>query len=715
MLFAKKTKKYDATGVLPQLIENLRGVVNDNQISNKIVARSALSMESLREEESHSLDSALNGLTASLEHIAQEAGIAKILTRAQRDAAVCAGIITGDIPAFLAAPVNHQIPAMEGMSVVSLNSGDSFTTRSVGLEAYDERDNRNSNIYSVAYNMQAARQNDFGEAFFPTVVVTPDQVGFQVSIRLIQIYNDFKRAVSGELAKYEKKNILRAVVDHTILKTEMTKVIPVARPEAAASFVPVADIPVRSILNEGEPINTAPLATGKRVDLIGLSQTDTLLSAGVMDTTDSLDTAITLSNVYAKVGVDIIKFSTENLPLAVFTAAPQGNYRTMMLSFNTTSLLMNKNSTNVDGSALTTLADIKVGDYVVRLELNVTGNVNIETGETIIYGNGFDVFSVQNAAGELLDMTVAPALDIVNDFAGAKVIGYDLKAYRTNLNRRQRGQLLDTTYFTQAYNVQLRGPISTMRPVTADGQTDAADLGALVTATHIQISNTAVTTLLNAANSLAEYVDARDPLGVGPDVLGIARYLIKPVYHSQTIDLLTAIDSLKSQERSADIQAVLIMALRDAVYRMYRDSNFKAASDAMNGGTSKPPTVIIGTDPVIARYLMVSGDLRTLGSDFECKVVTTLDARMIGKIAVSFGNFDGQNAGQPDPMHFGNMAWKPELTLVLPIARNNQISKELTVQPAFLHIVHLPILAMFEVTGLPETANSKTPLYFHTV
>jgi hypothetical protein len=283
------------------------------------------------------------------------------------------------------------------------------------------------------------------------------------------------------------------------------------------------------------------------------------------------------------------------------------------------------------------------------------------------------------------------------------------------LNRRQRGQLLDTTFFTQMYNVQLRGPISKMRPVTNDGQTDAADLGDLVTATHIQMSNSAVTALLNTASTLGEYVDARDPIGVGPDVLGIARYLVKPVFHADTIDCLAVTDSLKSQERSKDIQAAIVMKLRDSVYRMYRDSNYKAAADAMNGGMSKPPTVIIGTDPVIARYLMVDGDLRTLGSDFECKIVTTLDARMIGKIAVSFGNFDGQNAGQPDPMHFGNMAWKPELTLVLPIARNNQISKELTVQPAFLHINHLPILGMFDVTNLPEVVFSKIMIDGHLV
>lgn len=63
---------------------------------------------------------------------------------------------------------------------------------------------------------------------------------------------------------------------------------------------------------------------------------------------------------------------------------------------------------------------------------------------------------------------------------------------------------------------------------------------------------------------------------------------------------------------------------------------------------------------------MVTGDFRTLGNEFEVKVVTTLNTNMVGKIAVSFGQFNGATEGVPNPMHFGNMAYKPELVTVLP-------------------------------------------------
>ena len=60
------------------------------------------------------------------------------------------------------------------------------------------------------------------------------------------------------------------------------------------------------------------------------------------------------------------------------------------------------------------------------------------------------------------------------------------------------------------------------------------------------------------------------------------------------------------------------------------------------------------------------------------------------------------------------MAWKPELTLVMPISRNGQISKELTVSPSFLHIVNLPILGVIEVSGI-EDSLSRVPVHMKTL
>ena len=715
-IYAKKTRQRLTPTGLDRSIEQIRSSVNDHNLASAPVARAALSMESLRDDEVGALSTAVNQLEMSLESIAVDLGISTSMTRAQKEAGVIAGLISGDVRSFLSHPVTHQAISTESMAVVSATGvSDGFSKRSFGLEAYDEKDNRNAVVYSIAYNMQAARQDEFGEAFFPTVVVTPDNIGYAVSVRLFQVFNDFHRNISGALDQYEKKNIIRAVIDHTILKNEMTKIVPVFRPESQDKFVPVATIPSRTIMLEGEPIVTSPLATGKRFSLLGISQTDTLLANGIMDVTDSIDPALVLATIYVKIGQDVLQFSTQNLPLSTFSPASQGLQRQMNLAFSSTSLLITKNTKQADGSALVTLAPVVANDLIVRLSVNVTGSVNVELADTIVYGNAVDVNSVQNNLGELLALSSAPASDVVTALAGSSVIGYDLTAYRTNLNRRQRGQLIDTTMFTQMYSVPLRSPITSIRPMTSDGQTDSSDLAALIIATHIRTSNAAVGALLQAATILNDYVDARDTAGVGPDVLGVGRFLVRPTFLKTTLDVNASINSLTSHERAKDMQSVLVNQIRDFAYRLYRDSGYKAAADAQSGGMSKTPTVIIGTDPILSRYLMVEGDLRTLGGDFDVRIVTTLDDRMTGRIAIAFGVFDGSSENTPNALHFGNMAWKPELTLVLPISRGGQTSKELTVQPSFLHVVNAPIMGMIEVTNVPNTMTAKVALYTHQI
>jgi hypothetical protein len=67
--------------------------------------------------------------------------------------------------------------------------------------------------------------------------------------------------------------------------------------------------------------------------------------------------------------------------------------------------------------------------------------------------------------------------------------------------------------------------------------------------------------------------------------------------------------------------------------------------------------------------------------------------------------------GTPDPLHFGFMAWKPELTIVLPLHRNGANSKELTVCPSFRHFGNLPVLTTIYVEGIEDVIDSKVVLY----
>lgn len=728
-LFKTKSNKGEPR-ILARALTAVRSHLNNHGV-NPDVTKYALSTESLNDMAYGELDSYQTSMKMSLESIIQdigneveetiagEAGDPSKYTSAQVEAGVAAAVIGADPVQAMSAPAPVASPGGENVTVFDATGvADAIVTRP-GVESYDEKANRDTIAFSVTYNMQAARQDDFGEAFFPTVVVTPDQFGYSVVARLINLMDDVKRDISGKVTAFNRVNILNAAIDPTLMKNNDTAIIPVYRAQAAQYFVPPATIPTQTFMQNGEAVPTGPLKVGTTFDLLAISQLDSLLASGVQDITDSLDPTISVKNIYVKAGANILKLPTTNIKTFNFAPNTQGEHRSMVLNAHTSSIILNKNTKAFDGANLTeaALAAISTQNLIVSLSVQMGGQVLLDVGSTTVFSGTISVASVKDQDGNEISLTASPAKELVGLFntAGNGMIGYDLNARRTNLNHRQRGQLMDTTYHTNIYSVPLLSPMTVLRPIGASDQTDAGDLATLITATQIRTNAAAVDALLSAEGTLASYTDTRlTGVNAPTDLLGVGSYLVNPVYLKDSIDMSTDIDSIKSQERSKDLTAVLINKIRDMVYRMYTLSNYKTAADAQAGGAAPLPTVIIGTDPIIARYLMLEGDLRTLGLLFDVKVVATMNKRMANKILFTFGYFGGQFDGVPNALHFGNMAWKPELTYVIPKSINGQVSKELTVAPSFRHLVNLPILGSIDVANIPN-ALKKIAVNTHQI
>lgn len=713
-LFAAKTGRREDNSYTGKVLSAVRNTLNDVKGTTSLIEVSrSLGMESMTEGQVGQLNTALETMTSRTANMVAGLGIEGISVQ-QQSSMVAAAIAAADLKSFAARGLSME--AIESAKGVVGNAvmSDAFANRLPAMEAYDESNNRDSVVYTVAYNFLAAKQNDFGETFYPTHVVSNDNVGVTVSLRLIQVYDDIKRNVNGALARFNRKNIVKALIDSTILKNEMTRVVPVVRPASLANFVDPALVPAAAVVLEGESINTAPLKVGVEMDIIGLSQTDTLLAAGVMDRTDGLDRSINLQNVYIQVGADVLSYNVSNLATSNFLAQPQENYKRHALNFNSHSLVVNKSKKRADNTALVELASVVTDDLILQLKINMTGTVNIEEGGLVVYGNSIKIEKAFDAAGVELALTHALVAPLVVKFATAVIFGYTLKAYRNNLNKRQRGQLLDTTYQNQTWTLPLRSPVSVIRPPNADSQTDSGDLASLVAATFARTSNEAVTTLLETAALLKEFVDSRVPTSLAPDLFGVARELVEPTYIGETLDVNAVINSVSSHEKAADIQAVLAQKIRDIGSRLYRDSGFQAVIETKVAGVEGEPTILVGTDPMTARYLMVDGDTRLTGPTFNYKVVTTPDERMQGKLVIALG-YPDQSEGTLNPIHFGYMLWSPEATIVIPQARGDQISKELTVMPRFRHITNVPVMGMVEVKNIPDVVSKKIAIDFHNI
>lgn len=682
---------------------------------DKQVTSLALEGASLSQDNLQVIQTAESSIEASLQAMLQNNAALGKFCNASIEAASVAGILGADWRKTVSH--KHNFAPVDGHGVVEGLGGDSFNQRTHALEAYDETENRNVQLFSMAYNLLSSRLDDFGAAFWPTITIPSDQTGISVTVDRMVVYDAILRRVDGSTPSWVRKNLLRAYVDPTIMKNDQTRLYPVFREgENDDKFVAKALAPVQVVKVGNESITTSYLKVATDIeDLIGMTQTDALLAAGTMDQTDSIDPGTRLDKVLFQFGEDVIEFDAQGFKAPQFLRAPQGNYKDMQLNVYDDNMVLHGGMKTVKGQPLVTLAVLAAKKLSVRVRVSMNGELNLELGRHFVDGRLRSVTVIEQNSGtpEATHLAKGDAdFDAIVDILKAgKIIGYKLFGYRSNLNRRQNGQFIDVTKETQTWTVPMRAPLNTIHPASSD-ETDATDVQRLVTATNIQTTNAAVTYLLEARDTFRQFKDVRDAEGEAPAIFGHGRHYVRPEFVEDEFDVTKVTDSIQSHKRDADVSAAARGVLRDHVYNVYVKSEYKAAAMALGLGT---PKVIIGTDPITARYLDVNGELRKLGADFDVQIVHTLDKRMRGQIIIVFGVDEAIAQGQPHPLNFGNFLWAPDLVMTANITRNGQHSRETVIQPRYSFIVNCPIMISLTVKGWTQAFNSKVPLHMLTL
>lgn len=681
-----------------------------NTIASKQDTAALMSgLESLDLGARQSVEQTLNSNSTLVQDALQQNNITLANNEPGLEAAAVILSAAGDLAGYAKMATTSVAQPGQGVSVVEPVGGTSMGYNAVpALEAFDEVPLREMLDYSVGFNLFAAKQDAFGEAFFKTVIVTPELGGVDVSISRATVFDKGEHETSGKRMEFRRKNLVDAYVDSTILNDAATDLIPVRKLDNsnAAFFVPAAAVAPYALTISGVSVPTAPLAVGQTIDLIGISTYEPLLGLGVMDINDSIDKAVKIESVYIQTaaGKPAIKFRTGSIPRAQFVKGPEGNYRDMVLAVDAL-LRFDAETVAVDGTAVTELAALVGGDYTAVFEAKLNGTLNVQTGNIAVSAFPLSLRSLKDSTGKEVDTTSGTGADIKAAVEAAKVVGYEPSAKRTNSNRRTVGKRLDTTLETNRYHIPVASPITVQAPHSSNN--DAADLKVLIAAARIRNSNNAVTQLLQTEDFLEEhFAPGMSDEEVQQLFPGMGRYLIRPAFEKHTLDMEASINSIKSNEKAADVSAVLITALRDMVYRIFRDSRFQAGLDVLTGGTGELPTVVLGTDQIISKFLIVPGDTRTLGALFpKVELVATQDARVYGKIYVTFKRDDQDG---PDPLSFGTHAWIPELvSTVANVSRTGQQIKETQVQPRTLHFVNMPVLGVIEVRNLAKVLTDK--------
>jgi hypothetical protein len=708
------------------LVSELRDNVTRQGLGDrKDIGALALSAESMDESGRVAAVAARDSLESvisdSIDLIMSRESAGSKLTAAQRDAASRIASLAIDPRAGMQAIAQAKSPrtSQGALSVEAQDLGviDAVDASTLSTEAFDGQSMNNALYFSIAYNLFAARQDEFGETFFPTITIDPAMSGIAIGTDVTSLYTDFNRATSGapDAKRFNKITLSKAIYDNNLMGADRNKVLPVSRAGNAAMLLPALN---HSDNSTGETITTAPLLIGKEVNLLGISQTDAMLAKGTMDAYDALDRTINLTSVIISLSTtgagavtEYFRVPVGMLPYSNFAYTAQGHDKDLSLAFDTVDVAFLTSSTVMhNGSASTILAALPVG-HRVKLHLKLNGDGNTQYGDVAVYAVVADVDSIYDAAGNLLTNTAAAAVTILAEFASLKVEGYELEAYLTNTNLRKQGQLVTIDHYEQSYSVPVRSGVSVVMPVNASNSDDSRLVGQIQT-TGYRMNLAAVETLVSYANNL----NVLTANGANTDiaVMGVGRYHVDPFYNEAVLDLATIVDSESSSERADDIREALVATIRDKVYAAYIDSKFNIANTMIHGNDSKVG-VIIGTSYRIKNYLVGDDGVLDLGSDFVAKVVATPNVSIGDTMYITFSDhMSGDRNKAVDPISFGCCLWAPTISTDVSTTINGAVTRRFQTMPRFLQICHLPIIIKLVVTNIAAVLG-KVSSNRHTV
>ena len=593
----------------------------------------------------------------------------------------------------------------------------------ISQEAFDGQNLNNAIYFSIAYNVGAATQDEFGETIYPTIAVSPTEAGISVSIEYVAIMKEFMRNVNGTVVHQvqDRVSILKKMYDSKTFGSDATALIPVWRENGVYQntdkFVAGSKYVEDKIAPEA--VTTGALKFGEDIDILGISQTDDILAKGVMDNTDAVDRSVALSKVFIEVNnkagnkKELISYDVSAASSKRFYPAIVGQWKKLVCSFDLKGASLNTaNTKTVEGQASGALGEIN-GNYNIMFEISINGSLNVDDGSIKLTSAPLKFLGVRDENGKLIastEQTYTDAKTLIE--TKASLVGYVVDAKRTNTNVRTRGVVVSNEVYNYIYNAPFRSGITCLKPLVnyAGTDNDANRIAAQAQATGFIISNMAVNTLVDHFNALRAAAQNGGLESMAFE--GVGEKFIYPYYREEAIDLADVVDSLESSKRDQDIQANLIQRINNIAIDMIIKSNYGPAFQVLKGNSGQKITIVVATDPNLARLIVKDGVSEfEYGERFKFKIVSTFNELVRGQIFILPTVLDENKNTTPDPLNYGFCIYTPTIVYEVSKTTNGAVAGELNTIPRFLHVNNLPLGGFIKVSDVSAVFNK---LELHT-
>lgn len=590
------------------------------------------------------------------------------------------------------------------------------------FEAFDGQLTKNTLSYSIAFNILASRQDEFGESFYPTLTLDPTNAGFEVEVSYAYLIKEFQHKLNGSAitkSTYPKVPLLKNLFNSEYMEGDANKLVPVYRAENASLLLTEG---VRDDKTTGDAIQTAPIKAGVTASIIGLSMSDKLLDKNaVLDMTDAVDRGAVLTKIVLKLGADMFKFDVTREASRLFVDKQVGgadaHVKETIMNFKSESIILDTVAPKKINGAVSSIFDGLPESYKIKFNVSLTGELALDTGNISVAATKVEINSIMTSSGDVLAsdsaeyIAVKTALGTIN---AQSFLAYDVDAFLTNSNTRMKGMRLTYESQVKKWSCPLKMGVTLQVPVVnAMGTNNDVDkIAQHISAVHIKISYDAVKTLVSYANELKLVTSTEFDTGVVFSDTPTFE-IITPTYVEEEFEAAKYVDSLRSSQNVEDLQAALGNKIKTMVLAAYISSNYNIVHQSKYGA-DKRPGVLIGTDPTIASWLS-QGNGIDLGKDFtDVKIVSTPNPAMKGKITIVFDPDSSKQAEAFEEMKFGYCLWSPTILVDLQkTLAGGAVAREIHNIPRYKHINLMPVMMQLNVVNLntafaKHTYNMKT-------
>ena len=576
----------------------------------------------------------------------------------------------------------------------------------VGIEYFDMQNTSTNLVFNIVFNAFAPKQDEFAELFFPLVAIDPVKAGARIKATLINIWKEYKQSIDGTPAadKINEHPLIKAVTDTKLLTTDSIRLVPVYRDVNKGLFFD------KVLFEEeymGEVVKTGPLVFGKKMSLVGLAQTDSMLAKGGADFTDGINKSIKLSEIYVQMTgkdsngnnvTETFRFSLKNRN-SYFYETIIGTTKQMVLNFDEDDFFMltpdtkaiDANGNEVDSKIMANLP----ANLEINLEINLTGQANIAYGDVAVFLQSVTLKDVRTKSGAKVPASSDEYQKVEAVVKTTQPGGFIIDAHASLGNAKRKGIHILTRKQTVVVTVPYRSGFTEILPVVVTGDDgDPADLVGQIMGTRMKLNAYAIKTVTDFIDDMRANPKQR--------IQGLSHYFVDNYFFEDELTLSKLVDSIRSSERIEDLRAAVVNKIKLVATDMILKSNYKIARDTL--GYTGPIDVLVGMG--LKLKLNLFGDIQqeTFG-DLRFNYAGTPFKELEDKIIITLGVRDNRK-NDIDPLNFGVCLWSPELVINTKKTIGEGVRTEISTFPRFLHYINLPIIGMYNITDV-ETIASK--------